>query len=631
MLASLDEVSKSYGDQHILLDASAKVHEQDRIGLIGRNGAGKTTLIRVLLGLEEPDEGEVFVRGDMSIGYMRQDSGLEADSTVADEMHAVFAKTLEAQTRMEDLASEIEKNPEDETLQKKYDAAMSEFLAGDGYNIEVKIRRVLAGMGFAEKADDTVISTMSGGEKTRLALARLLLMEPDLLILDEPTNHLDMRTLSWLEEYLSSFKGALLIVSHDRFFLDRVTNATWEIEDGFLDAYKGSYTSYRTQREARKKEQLREYEKQQVKIAELKDYIARNIVRASTAPMAKSRQKVLEKMERIPKPRLHSPSPKFTFEAAKRPWSEVLDVEDLDLRVGDENRIIVEDVSFEVRRGDRLGVIGPNGTGKSTLLRTLLAAPEEHAKNVTWGRGTECGYYEQENRNLRPEATAVSEVCRRIPGTKEGEARQLLGKVLLTGEDAFKQVKDLSGGERAKLGLAILMGQQANVLLLDEPTNHLDLPSREALEDALQRYDGTLIFVSHDRYFVNALADHVLDIEDGKANMTEGNFDAWEAAREERQLLLAAESQGAAPQAARPRQDKEQRRIRAERRQSLAALEKEIAALETEEKELRAAIEAGSSDYEVLQEACGRLEEVSAAHDSAMEKWLRLADENEEE
>lgn len=624
MLASLEEVSKTYGDQLILSDATCRVHETDRIGLIGSNGAGKTTLLRVLLGEEEPDEGDVFLRGDTTVGYMSQNSGLEAENTIIAEMRSVFSDTLEAQERMELLAGRIELNPEDASLQKSYDAAMSTFLAGDGYNIDIKIRRVLTGMGFAERSDETVISTMSGGEKTRLALAKLLLQEPDLLVLDEPTNHLDMRTLRWLEEYLTSYKSALLIVSHDRFFLDRVTTSTWELEDGILDTYRGNYSAYRTQREARKKEQLREYEKQQIQIAELKDYIARNIVRASTAAMAKSREKQLEKMERVPKPKLHSPAPKFRFETTGRPWTEVLHVEHLDLSVGDEKRTIVEDIGFDVTRGERLAVIGANGTGKSTLLKELLEAAKSADQHITWGRGAVQGYYDQESRNLIPEAEAVSEVVRRIPGMTESEARSLLARVLLTGDDAFKQVEELSGGERAKLGLAILMGEPSNVLMLDEPTNHLDLPAREALEEALRNYDGTLLFVSHDRYFVNALADHVLAIEDGSAVLIDGGYDTYAASLEERTGNSTREEPGAVQK---QRPAREQRRARAERRASLSAVEKEIQALEQEEKELREVMADSSSDYEVLQEACDRLEIVSARHEKAMEKWLELSED----
>ena len=624
MLASLEKVSKTFAEQQVLRDVSAEIHESDRIGLIGRNGAGKSTLIRVLLGQEIPDEGNVFVRDSARIGYMSQNSGLEADGTVIAQMRAVFSDTLAAQKQMDQLAAEIEANPDDDQLQKSYDHAMSRFLAGDGYNVDVRIRRVLNGMGFANANDDTEISTMSGGEKTRLALARLLLQEPELLILDEPTNHLDMRTLTWLEEYLTGYKGALLVVSHDRFFLDRVTQTTWELEDGALDDYKGNYSAYLTQREMRKKEQLREYEKQQVRIAELKDYIARNQSRASTAAMAKSRQKQLEKLERLPRPKLHARAPRFRFSSAKRPWTEVLSVQDLDLAVGEEHRTIVENVTFDLRRGARLAVIGSNGAGKSTLLRELVAAAGLETAHIVWGRGTEQGYYEQENRDLHAHARAVDEVIQRVPGLTESDARSLLGNVLLEGDDAFKLVRDLSGGERAKLGLAILMAQQANVLLLDEPTNHLDLPAREALEDALRRYDGTVVFVSHDRYFVNALADHVLAIEDGKTSVIEGNYDAFTVAADT--LPESAETPNDTESASRASAGRAERRARAAHRARRSAVEKEIAALEQEERQLRDTIAASVSDYEVLQKACDRLQEVTSRHDIALEEWLELVD-----
>ncbi|MBD5559326.1 MAG: ATP-binding cassette domain-containing protein [Clostridia bacterium] len=623
MIAELQEAGKSFGEQEIFRGATARIHEGDRIGLVGPNGTGKSTLLSVLLGDLEADDGTVSRRSGVRIGYLKQNTGLEAQSTIIDEMRSVFSDALKAQERMNELTAQMEREPENTALQKAYDAQMAVFLAADGYQIDVKIRRILAGMGFAGTDEKTQIATMSGGEKTRLALAKLLLTEPELLVLDEPTNHLDMETLAWLEEYLGNYRGAILVVSHDRFFLDRVVTRIWELDSTQLYTYRGNYTKYKTLRQERLETQAKEYEKQQNQIQSLQDYVDRNSVRASTAQMAKSREQQLEKLVLIDKPKLNRRPPHFAFQAGRRAGQEVLDVSALRLSVDGGRRELVADLNLNVRRGDFLAVIGANGTGKSTLLKSLLAASGHPDPAIAWGRNVSIGYYDQENRDLRPEASVVSELMRHCPGMLESQARSLLGSVRLTGDDVFKNVGDLSGGERAKLGLAVLMAGDANVLLLDEPTNHLDLEAREALEEALKAYEGTLIFVSHDRYFINALAERVLAFSGGQTDITEGNYDDYRAAHqpaEEKPLQAnaAAASKGSMQKAARRRQA-EQRQALYEAEQRISALEKEIAALNE-------TIAASSDDYETLQEACGRLEEVTALHDEALEEWMMLDD-----
>lgn len=628
MIAELTDAAKSYGDQEVFRNATARIHEGDRIGLVGPNGTGKSTLLSVLLGEQPADEGQVHRRQDVRVGYLKQNSGLDVSSSIIDEMRSVFQRALDAQARMTQLTEEISQDPENLALQKAYDAQMAIFLADDGYQIDVRIRRILAGMGFGGTDEQTRIETMSGGEKTRLALAKLLLMEPELLVLDEPTNHLDMETLAWLEEYLEGYKGAILVVSHDRFFLDRVVTRIWELDGARLFAYRGNYSKYKVLRRERLDAQAREYEKQQNQILSLQDYVDRNSVRAATAQMAKSREQQLEKLVLVDKPRLQRKPPRFRFRSGRRSALEVLDIADLTLTVDRGRRRLVDGLSLNVRRGDSVAVIGANGTGKSTLLKALLSAYNRTDPDIAWGRNVTVGYYDQENRDLRAETPVVSELMRHRPGMLEHDARSLLGSVRLTGDDAFKNVGDLSGGERAKLGLAVLMAGDANVLLLDEPTNHLDLEAREALEEALQSYEGTLIFVSHDRYFINALAGRVLAIGDGRAEITEGNYDDYRAAH-------AAAPQSAEPGGARTAgtgksaSQKELRRRQAEQRQALYAAEQRVAALEAEMAQLNETIAAATDDYETLQEACARLETVTAEHDAALEEWMLLDDERQ--
>lgn len=620
MIAEFRETARSFGGQEVFTDVSGAIHEDDRIGLVGPNGTGKSTLLRVLLGELEPDAGSVFLRKDARIGYLEQNSGLEAERSIMEEMRSVFAAALRAQERMDVLAEEIEKNPEDLSLQKDYDAQMAVFLASDGYQIDVKIRRILAGMGFGKVSESTLISTMSGGEKTRLALAKLLLDEPELLILDEPTNHLDMETLAWLEEYLQEYKGAVLVVSHDRFFLDRVVKSVWDLEDGRLETYPGNYTKYKALKKERLALKAKAWEKQRNQMLSLQEYIDKNSVRASTAQLARSRGKQLEKMEVLEKPRLHRRPPHFSFRPGRRSAQEVIEVENLDLTVGEDHTAIVRGIGLTVRRGEHLAVIGPNGTGKSTFLTTLLRSLKTGRKEILWGKGVSIGYYDQENRGLDAGQPAYLELIHHVPGLPESDARSLLGAVRLTGDDAFKLVGQLSGGERARLGLAVLMGRDANLLILDEPTNHLDLESREALEEALKSYEGTLIFVSHDRYFINALADRIMAVEDGSSRLYEGSYEDYLAAK------------ALAPvRAERPEQEQKQavsvkavRRKQAERRQALYQVQQEISRLEKEMAQLHDVISGSSSDYEVLQETCARLEDVTAQHEEALLRWLEL-------
>ena len=607
-----------FGADTILEDLSFCLEDADRIGMIGVNGAGKTTFLNTLVGQKTPDAGELFVKKNIRIGYLKQNSGLDSANTILEELRHVFDDVLACEARMREIEASLAQSP-DAALTREYDRLQTMFEARDGYQLDVKIRRVLFGMGFAERDIDTPVGVLSGGEKTRLAIAKLLLEEPELLILDEPTNHLDFVTLKWLEDYLAGYRGAVLIVSHDRYFLDRTISKVWEIEDRHLHTYRGNYSSYKQQKAERIKTQLREYEKQARSIEKMEDYAQRNMARASTSKSAKSRLALLSHIERIEKPKTRVKTPHFVFPVQHKSGNDVLVCEHLNVCVGKEKQCIVQDVSFEMKRAQRLAVIGKNGTGKSSLIKTLAGIFPLVSGNFVWGKGVSIGYYDQENKDLCARKSILQEVWDRFPAELEYDIRGLLGQVLLTGEDVFKEISVLSGGERAKVGFAILMHAGYNVLLLDEPTNHLDLAARESLEEALQSFEGTLIFVSHDRYFINTLAQRILEIDNSKAVLYEGGFDSYTAQKE-----TAVQTSCTPPEEKKPNNKKRARAQMAQKRDALARIEKQITQLESDEQELLAAMRTYSDDYEKLQALTLQLEQNKSEHEAAMEQWTEL-------
>ncbi len=637
MLLRLNDINKFYHGNQVLSHVSLTVEDQDRIGLVGVNGCGKSTLLRILTGQELPDhivegDGEVAVSGKTTIGYLEQMGGLEKDSTVWEEMRSVFRPLLETQERMHQLEAAMQEG--DLSGADEYHRLQTWFEDNDGYQIDVKIRTVLNGMGFAPDTYDRVISGFSGGEKTRLAIAQLLLEAPNLLILDEPTNHLDFQTVMWLEDYLKDYKGALLLVSHDRYFLDRLCTSVCEIERGKLTRYKGNYTAFTQLKEAAVARQWKEYEMQQKEIAKLEDYVARNLTRASTAKSAQSRVKQLEKMERIEKPPAAQKQARIQFTYEADPPVELLKVQGIDISVGEgtARKTLLPELSFEVRRGEKWGIIGENGIGKSTLLK-IIQGKLPHLGKVRWTSNVKISYFEQESTNLHPAKSVMQEIHDRVPSWTDLEVRKLLGQVRLTGENVFKPVGVLSGGERAKVCFAVMMLEHGNVLILDEPTNHLDIAMKEVIEDAMETFGGTILFVSHDRYLLDRVADHILELKADGAFVYQGGFSAW---RDAQQKASAAEAAAAAetqeprpPKGEKPAyRSKKQRSQQAKFRADLRSLEQNLDRMQEELDQLTAELadEAVCSDYQLMQEKCARMEELRVAMDETMEKMIELED-----
>ena len=644
MLANLININKFYNGKQILKNVSLTIDEKDRIGLIGVNGCGKTTLLRILTGKELPDrstekDGIVSFASKASVGYLEQMAGLDRDSTVIDEMKSVFKKLDATLERMKQLEQQM-KNDADvsEEVSEEYSRLAAYYEANDGYTTDVKIKTVLNGMGFTEKEYDRTIHGFSGGEKTRLAIAKLLLEEPNLLILDEPTNHLDFKTILWLEDYLKDYKGALLIVSHDRYFLDRIVTSVCEIERGTLTRYKGNYTAFTRLKKESVNRQQKEYEAKQKEIAKMEDYIARNKVRASTANSAKSREKALERMEIIEKPVSVSNNANIHFEYTVTPPFDILSVKDIDITVGSGagKKTLAEHISFEVKRGEKLGIIGDNGIGKSTLLK-IIQGMLPHSGKIRWASNVRISYFEQESANLDPFNTVIDELHRHYPILTDLDIRSLLGSVGITGENVFKETGVISGGERAKVCFALMMLEKGNVLILDEPTNHLDLDAKEAIEQALDEFDGTVIFVSHDRYLLNKIAGRLLEIRADGTEIYEGGFDYYlevnRKRRMEEQLRIDAEkaqkaAEAAAEKSVKAYKSKEQRTLEAKRRNRIRELENAIEDIQQQLDVLQEEItrEEVYSDFELMNSKCSLIDELKQKSDEMFDEIVELSD-----
>lgn len=645
MLLNVEHLYKYFNGQALLKDINFTVEDREAVGLIGINGCGKSTLLNIITGSEGYDktpegQGSVNIAGKASIGFLRQNSGLNSELTIGEEMKNAFAPLLETLDKMKVLEKKMADGGDIDSISHEYAELSSYFEARDGYRIDVKIKQVLNGMGFGSTPTDRVISTLSGGEKTRLALAKLLLEEPNLLILDEPTNHLDFETLMWLEDYLKGYKGAIIIVSHDRYFLNKVCTRICEIEQGRLTSYRGDYSSYLVQKKMNSERQLKEYEAQQKEIAKLEDYVAKNLVRASTSKMAKSRQHMLDRIERIDKPLMYTKPPKIKLEYDIEPTKDIVRVVDCPLVVGEgaDKKELIKSLTMNVRRGEHVAIIGANGIGKTSILKLIQGIIPHEGGNISWGGNVKISYFEQEHAILDPHKTVLEEIMDRYPRLSEQQARSVLGAVLLTGENVFKPISVLSGGERAKLCFAIMALNRGNVLVLDEPTNHLDLNTKEVLEDALAEFGGTIILVSHDRYLLNKVASRIIEIKHDEVNSYEGNFDAYsEAVNAARQLKMqseaeikrAEEEKAYKENKARQYRSKEQRAADAQKRNRIRELEKEIEDTEVLIFELENAISDPeiASDYSKMSEKCKELEEAKTALDQKMDEWAELSDQ----
>ncbi len=628
MLISCENMSFGFQGNPLLERVAFSLNETDRVGLIGGNGEGKTTLIRLILGELEPESGVLFRKNGIKIGYLAQSGGYDSEKAVFEEMQSIFERDIRDLAALGEVEREISKTDENtqtyRALCSKYEALNKRIAARDSYHFEVKIKTVLNGMGFSDFYERK-ISTMSGGEKTRLKLCRLLLEEPELLILDEPTNHLDMKTLFWLEDYLSSFKGAILTVSHDRYFLDKIVSQIYELENKRLSVFKGNYTKYKTLKAEKVAFLQKEYEKQQAERAHMQDYVDRNLVRASTTKMAQSRRKALEKMELVEKPVLPPPPPRFSFTFAEKSYENVLEVNDFTLKAGD--KTLCNNLSLRLTRGDKCALLGDNGTGKSTLLKKLA---ENKDQAIKFGRFVRLACYDQEHANLNPDNEVLYELWGRHVNFEQTRVRSILASAGLVAEDMEKKVRMLSGGERAKLALAVFECERGNTLFLDEPTNHLDLPARESLEEALKNFDGTLLFVSHDRYFIRALAGKIFELEDGALTCFVGNYDAYTAykntAKEPVQRTPAPTASEKPEQKSTYYKSKEERAAQARKRARVSQIEKEIAALETEEAELNASLSDPeiTANFPLLTEKCNRLETIKTKLDSLYNEYETL-------
>ncbi len=624
MLVSLDNASFSYGDNLIFSGVTFAVNEGERVGLIGANGEGKTTLIRLITGGYTADSGTVTRKNGIKTGCLEQSGGYTSGNTVYGEMLEIFKEELAAVQRLSSLSEQLSAaeyaSREYNALSAKIESLNKYISANDCFNVDVKIKTVLNGLGFADMYN-RIIDTMSGGEKTRLKLARLLLEDPDLLILDEPTNHLDIPTLFWLEEYLQAFKGAIFVVSHDRFFLDRITKRTLELENKKLLSFAGNYSKYKILKAELIARQQKEYEAQVEERAKLQDYVDRNLVRASTTKMAQSRRKQLEKMEILDKPFTPPKPPKFVFGYDVEPYENALEIKNLNLERG--GKRLLNGADILVKRGEKVAIVGENGTGKSTLLKEIIGGNA----SITKGRFVRFSYFDQESANLDGENTVLAELWERHTGYTQTEARASLARCGLYTEDADKKVKSLSGGERVKLALCVLECERGNFLIMDEPTNHLDLPAREGLEKSLKEFGGTLIFVSHDRYFISALAQTVAEIADGELKIYRGGYENYLAEKQKEEKIKQAETaeKQRAAQAEREggyRSKKE--RAEEERKKQLAKqIEREIAELEKEEEQINIQLSdpETAGDYLKARQLVSRLEGIKLQIDTLYKRY----------
>lgn len=635
IILQANQVARYFGAEVLFENIQLEVDSHSRIALVGRNGAGKSTLLKIIAGLEAPDAGTIAKNKQATIGYLAQNTGLDSEETVWNEMLGAFEEVRQMERRMRELELEISEalpeSPSYQLILKEYDRLQHDFAEMNGYGYEAEIRSVLHGFRFPETMFEQVINTLSGGQKTRLALARLLLQKPDILILDEPTNHLDIETLSWLEGYLQNYRGALLIVSHDRYFLDKVATEVYELSRRKIHRYKGNYSKYLDLKAEQLATQWKAYEKQQTEIAKLEDFVARNLVRASTTKRAQSRRKALEKMDRLDRPQGDEKSANFLFAIDKPSGNVVLQVDDAAIGY---DEVLSAPINLDIRRQDAIALVGPNGIGKSTLLKAIIGTQPFLQGESRLGTNVEIGYYDQEQAQLHSTKTVLAEIWDEHPMTPEKDIRSVLGSFLFSGEDVEKTIPLLSGGEKARVALAKLSMDHDNFLILDEPTNHLDIDNKEVLENALIDYEGTLFFVSHDRYFINRIATKVVELSENGSRVYLGDYDYYlEKKREEEELAALAED--TAPVETKQTAyalSKEQQKLERSLQRKIEALEAEMAKVDTALAETQHAMSqpAVSEDHTELIRLNDELEHYQSQQESLLDEWESLSLELEE-
>lgn len=636
IIAQAQDLEQRFGGNIIFSNISFSVPDNARIGLVGPNGAGKTTLLKIMTGQQEPTSGQFTINKGLKVGYIAQENGLDEDKTIWDEMLTVFNDLIEKNKKITKMQEQIADHPEDEDLLKRYDKLAYDFEQEGGFTYQAEIKSILNGFNFKENTWNKVIGTLSGGEKTRLAFVKLLLQKPPVLLLDEPTNYLDLDTLDWLEAFLKNYQGAIITVSHDQYFLDHLANQIFELNFGKLTTFKGNYSQYVKERELMDSQQEAAYEKQQEKIKKEEEFIQKNLVRASTTKRAQSRRKVLDKMERI-KPPKHKQKVRINFTSERPSGKEVLIAKDL--TIGYPDKVMVSDIDFQVNKNDRVAIIGPNGIGKSTLLKTIMKKLEPKGGSIKYGASLDIGYYDQELQSLDPSKTVLDTIWDRHKTMPEKDVRSILASFLFTAEDIDKTVGQLSGGQKARLTLTVLSLEKDNFLLMDEPTNHLDIEAKEVLEEALDNYDGTLLFVSHDRYFINELANKIISVRDGHAKIYNGNYSYYldekakqaaaaqeaEAQKAETETTTSAnQNKGKLSYQEQKARDSQKRKLE----RAVSDAEAKIEKLEAEEKEIQT--EMANPDIAASFEKLGPLQEklsaVQKQLDQANNDWENALD-----
>lgn len=642
ILLQANNVMRRFGADVLFHDINLQIQEHGRTALVGRNGAGKTTLLKMIAGITSPDEGTISKSKDLTIGYLAQDQGLDSQNSIWAELDLVFAPLHKMEKQIHQLENQLASlDPATKEFQlttEKYSQLQSAFKKQGGFEYESRMRGILKGFGFEEADYQTAINSLSGGQKTKLALAKILLQSPDLLILDEPTNHLDMNVLAWLEDYLKSYQGALLVVSHDRYFLDRVVSDIYDLDNHTLRHYTGNYTQFMQHKQEWLTAEWKHYEQQQKKIAKLEDFVNRNIVRASTTKRAQARRKQLEKMDRMDRPETDDRSIHFHFHSDKDSGNEVLDVDRA--VVGYNDQKLAGPLSFSVRKPQRVGIIGPNGIGKSTLLKSILDRIPLISGSIKLGANLQIGYYDQEQQQLHPEKSVLNEVWDDHSNVPEKDIRSLLGSFLFVGDDVYKLVHDLSGGEKARLELTKLSFKPINFLILDEPTNHLDIDSREVLENAINEFSGTVLFISHDRYFINQVATDVLDMSATGIKHYEGDYDdyletvnkelASTAGQDEQQLNSTAKPKKSSAQQS-YQQSKETQRARRKLQRQVDKLEDQMASLEEQSQAIQEQMSQPevATDIGQLADLQKQLNKLNEQSEEVELEWTNAAEELE--